>query len=349
MPRTQVTIPTLVRVKAGALDRVGLYASRLGASQVVLLNSQGLPEAILQRCLGALEGSHVALVSTLVIENATFEQATQVFATLPSSVNMIVGLGGGKALDLAKYVAFLGKLPYLAVPTSLSNDGFCSPQSSLLVGGRRKSCPAALPAGVAVDTEVCLEAPLSHWCSGVGDLASKLTACEDWRRAFHAKGTPIDDFSWLLADATVFQFMARPVRDLEGVRLLATALLVNGIAMEICGSSRPASGAEHLVSHYLDAHSARPRLHGLQVGMASYLVSHLQGQATESLRELFQRTGFFDVVEKDPFSRAEWLEAFAGASGLRPQYHTVLDELDPLPRLQELFGTDPILGRCFGE
>jgi glycerol-1-phosphate dehydrogenase [NAD(P)+] len=62
------------------------------------------------------------------------------------------------------------------VPTSLSNDGFCSPQSSLTVGDRRRPLPSAMPFGVILDTAVCLDAPEILWHSGVGDLVSKFTA-----------------------------------------------------------------------------------------------------------------------------------------------------------------------------
>lgn len=87
----------------------------------------------------------------------------------------------------------------------------------------------------------------------------------------HSRGTLVDDSAALLSEATVFQFMARPVRDLEGESLLGNALMLNGVATEVCGSSRPASGSEHLISHALDAISARPRLHGLQGGVASFV------------------------------------------------------------------------------
>ena len=161
------------------------------------------------------------------------------------------------------------------MPTSLSNDGFCSPQSSLTFGDRRQPLASAMPFGVILDTAVCLNAPDLLWHSGVGDLVSKLTAVTDWKMAFHAAGTPVDDFAALLSDSSVFQFMGRPKRDPEGMRLLGTAFLLNGISMAICGSSRPASGSEHLISHALDRVSKRPRLHGLQVGVATYLVSLL--------------------------------------------------------------------------
>ena len=93
------------------------------------------------------------------VEEASFESGMDLFSRLPKKVNAAVGLGGGKALDVAKYVAFLARLPYYAVLTSLSNDGFSSPQSSLTIAGRRRSLAAALPFGVVIDLDVCRNAP----------------------------------------------------------------------------------------------------------------------------------------------------------------------------------------------
>ncbi|MCC8189611.1 MAG: iron-containing alcohol dehydrogenase family protein, partial [Planctomycetes bacterium] len=282
-----------------------------------------------------------------VIDGNAFEDAVGVFARLPRKVKAVVVIGGGKALDTAKYIAFLAKLPYLAVPTSLSNDGFCSPQSSLTIAGQRRSLPAKLPQGVIVDVEVCLGAPKSLWLSGVGDLVSKLTAVADWKLAFHTVGEPVDDLAALLSDATVHQFVGAPTFDVRGTTLLATALMLNGIAMEICGSSRPASGSEHLISHALDAISARPRLHGLQVGVASYLASRLQNRQDDTIDVLFRKTGFWDEIRRDPFSRDEWLEAVRLAPGMKENYYTVLSTRDCLPEVERLIDTDPSLAGCF--
>jgi glycerol-1-phosphate dehydrogenase [NAD(P)+] len=340
-------IPDLVRIKPGAVDRIGVYLARAGYRRLVLLVSAGLQPGLSQRLEASLAREGLALVGREEVDEASFEQASALFTRLPGGCEALVGFGGGRALDVAKYVAFLAGLPYLAVPTSLSNDGFCSPQSSLTQGGRRRSLHAMMPSGVVVDTDVCLRAPETLWWSGVGDLVAKVTAIADWKRAFHARGTPVNDFAALLSDATVFQFMARPVRDLEGVRLLATALMLNGIAMEVSGSSRPASGSEHLISHALDALAARPRLHGLQVGVATYVVSHLQGQGTERVASVLDSTGFWRGITEDPFSRREWLEAVRLAPTLKEDFYTVLSSRDCGPEVDALLRTDPRLAGCF--
>jgi len=343
----QVTIPALVRVKPGALDRLGIYARRHSFRRVAVFLSQDLPPSFPTRLDAALGSEKVEVAARATVSEASLEAAQEFFAKLPQPLDAILGLGGGKALDVAKYVAFLAGLRYVAIPTSLSNDGFCSPQSSLTLGGKRRSLPAAMPFGVVLDTQVCLEAPETLWLSGVGDLVCKLTAVTDWKLAFHAVGTPVDDFAALLSDATVFQFLARPARDRTGITLLGTALLLNGIAMGVCGSSRPASGSEHLISHALDALSERPRLHGLQVGLAAYVVSRLQGRWAEEIAGLFDAIGFWRAIRADPFSRSEWRAAVRLAPSLKADFYTVLSLRDCEPEIEILLRTDARLQGCF--
>jgi len=326
---------------------MGIYAERHEFMGVVLFFSQDLDDRLMGRLTASLRSRNIQILQQTPVESISFEKATELFRQSPRNADAIIGFGGGKALDVAKYIAFLCRLPYLSAPTSLSNDGFCSSQSSLTFGDRRHTLPSAMPFGVILDTAVCLNAPDILWHSGVGDLVSKLTAVTDWKMAFHATGTPVDDFAALLSDASVYQFMARPKRDLEGMTLLGTALLLNGISMSICGSSRPASGSEHLISHALDSVSKRPRLHGLQVGVATYLVSLLQGQNSRRIAALFEATGFWRAIASDPFDHAEWLEAARVAPSIKSNFYTVLSSRDCLLEIENALNSDPNLRQCF--
>jgi glycerol-1-phosphate dehydrogenase [NAD(P)+] len=344
---TIISIPSLVRIKRGALERLGVYCSRCGFDRVALVVSSDLPAGLLETTMAALASSGVTIDYSESCNNAAFEEAQRIFVALPVGVSAVIGVGGGRALDVAKYSAFLARLPYVAVPTSLSNDGFCSPGVSLAVEGRKRSLPAAMPYGVVIDTAICLAAPEALWFSGVGDLSAKLTAVRDWKLAFHAVGEPVNDFAALLSDATVYQFISRPVRDEEGVRLLATSLMLNGIAMEVCGSSRPASGSEHLISHALDRISARPRLHGLQVGVAAYLVSLLQNGQSLTIAGLFENSGFWDAVRSDPLDAGEWIEAVRIAPAVKSGFYTVLSSRECSSEVERLIREDIALKGCF--
>lgn len=342
-----ISIPALVRIKAAALDKLGIYCQRYDFNRITIVVSSDLPDQIRQQAVAALQSAQIE-AAWLDCNNASFELAQQLFIDLPGQTRAVVGIGGGKALDVAKYLAFLARLPYVAVPTSLSNDGFCSPGSSLTIKGQRRSLPAVIPFGVIIDTSICLAAPEPLWLSGVGDLVAKLTAVRDWKLAFHATGEQVHDFAALLSDATVHQFISRPVRDEAGAKLLGTSLMLNGIAMEMCGSSRPASGSEHLVSHALDKIGSRPVLHGIQVGMATWLISHLQGRFyTDSITRLFESCGFFRLIQQNPFSRQDWLEAFRIAPSMKNNFHTVLSEQDYLPQIKELMDNCEVVSDCF--
>jgi glycerol-1-phosphate dehydrogenase [NAD(P)+] len=342
-----VDVPALVRIKPGALDRLGVYLERARWSRVALVRSAGLPEALEARLRSALAGVDVLLDS--VEDVPSLDAAARLLAALPQRCQVVLAFGGGRALDLAKHTASIAGLPFLAVPTSLSHDGFASPVASLHTIGGRRSIACRPPAGVIIDTGVCFAAPRHLWLAGLGDVAAKVTAVADWKLAFHARGEAVNDLAALLSDATVFQLAARPVFDLEGTRLLATALLLNGVAMSLAGTSRPASGSEHLISHALDQLSVRPRLHGLQVGIATYVVAQLQGQGVERVASLLDRSGFFDTIASDPFSRTEWLRAVEHAPRIKDDFYTVLSTRDVALEVAQLMRDDPRLAPCFIE
>lgn len=342
-----IEVPATVRIKPGALGRIGRYLARPDLRRIFLVSSHGLVPAFLDTLRTSTASAGVELRGQSEVTEASVEAAVQLLALLPPDSQAIVGLGGGKALDVGKYLASLSGLRYFAVPTSVSNDGFCSPRASLTLRGRRQSLPTRLPDAVIVDTEVCLGAPVPLWCSGVGDLVAKLTAVRDWKLAFHARGTPVNDLAALMSDASVYQFVANPSRDPEGLRLLAIALLLNGVAMEIAGSSRPASGSEHLISHALDQLTTPPGLHGLQVGVATYLVSRLQNNQSDLIARLFRHTGFWEVVRQNPFRKREWLDAVRQAPSIKSDFYTILSERDQTTEVERLIEEDSNLRGCF--
>jgi len=134
----QTTIPTLVRVKPGALDRLGIYAERHEFWRIALFFSEDLDERLIGRLTASLRARKIEVLQQTPVGSLGFEKVTDLFRECPRNADAIIGFGGGKALDVGKYIAFLWRLPYFSVPTSLSNDGFCSPQSSLTIGGRRQ-------------------------------------------------------------------------------------------------------------------------------------------------------------------------------------------------------------------
>jgi glycerol-1-phosphate dehydrogenase [NAD(P)+] len=116
---TQISIPTLVRVKDGALNRLGVYLGRGGHRKVAVLVSKGLVPPLPDRLARSLKEQSVEPAAWVEVSDNDLESTARVFADLPRGASAVAGVGGGKALDVAKYVGFLTRLPYYAVPTSL--------------------------------------------------------------------------------------------------------------------------------------------------------------------------------------------------------------------------------------
>lgn len=345
----QIDIPTIVRIQPGAVQEVGSCLKQQNHGEVFLLIDPGLPADFTADFERSLKSHGVTVAGRGAPVPSSFEHAQEVCTHLPAHVQAVVGLGDDHALNFGKYLAFLARLPFHSVPIALTSNGFVSPQAELHQAGLRRSFTSSLPFGVFIDTELCLRAPPAFWCAGVGAILAKITAIFDWKLAYHRVGTPLSDLSILLASATVFQLRQHPERDLEGARLLGLGLLLSGLSVEIAGSSRPAYGSEHLISHVLDSISARPRLRGLQVGMAAYIVSLLQGSDTDSIEEVLGRAGFWDVIRADPFSRSEWLEAVRKAPSVREDLYTILSTDDWTSEVQGIIDSDPLLKGCFVE
>jgi glycerol-1-phosphate dehydrogenase [NAD(P)+] len=127
------------------------------------------------------------------------------------------------------------------------------------------------------------------------------------------------------------------------VGIIASSLLMTGMAMIIAGNSRPASGSEHLISHGYDRVAEKPNLHGIQVGVASYAVSFLQEYTHERLRKDIMESGFYDFVKDHPLDREDFIKAIMIAPDIKEDYYTILSERGNIRRLEEFVSTDELM------
>ncbi len=340
---SEINIPNLLKVGAGTLDNVGTYLKELGLTKVVILFGNGLIDLFGGRVMQSLKQAEVEILEYQEMDTVCMDDLVSLAFSMPNRTQAVVGLGGGKVIDAAKYCGFLLNLPFISVPTSSSSDGFSSASASLIVDGRRKSVPARLAYGIIVDTEVVKSAPVQFLYSGIGDMVAKITALYDWKYEGDKGYAQVNDFAMMIAKKAVNSFVRTPfqsIRDDLFLKELLDSLAMSGIANEIAGSSAPTSGSEHLISHALDKLLKQPWLHGLQVGVATYLMSLVQDHRYKRVDTVFTQTGFWEYTTGLGMRRADFENAIDLAPSVKPFRHTYLHEERYRRQAKELLRTD---------
>ena len=343
MAGKHISIPALLKIGAGALDNLGIYLKELQLQKVVVLFGNGLVEMFGSTVMEALQQEDIDILEYQELDTVRLEDLTSLAFSMPAKTQAVIGIGGGKVIDGAKYCGFLRNLPFISIPTSASSDGFSSASASLLVEGRRKSVPAKLAYGIVVDTKIIRSAPEKFLYSGIGDMVSKITALYDWIfEEEHGYGK-VNDFAVMIAKKEVNSFVRTPFTSIQDdlfLKELLDSLAMSGIANEIAGSSAPTSGSEHLISHALDKMLEHPQLHGIQVGIATYLMSVVQDHRYRRVDTIFTQTGFWDYVKALDLRREDFEKAVDLAPSIKPFRYTYLHEQQYRDRAKELLHTD---------
>jgi len=202
--------------------------------------------------------------------------------------------------------------------------------------------------GIIADTDIIKSAPEKFLYSGIGDLVSKITALYDWVYEDENGYAVVNDFAVMIAKKAVNSFVRTPFESIKDdlfLRELLDSLAMSGIANEIAGSSAPTSGSEHLISHALDKMLETPQLHGIQVGIATYLMSVVQDHRYKRVNTIFTDTGFWDYVETLELKREDYEKAIDLAPTIKPYRHTYLHEEKYRILAKQVLREDDILKR----
>ncbi len=192
-----------------------------------------------------------------------------------------ISVGSGSITDVVRYVSFRKKIPFISYPTAPSMNGYTSSVSALFKDEFKLTLPAAPPWGVVVDLKVVHSAPEEMIRAGFGDLLSRFVAPADWILGKEIRGEAFCPliFRFLGGIEESLRRIAPGIKEKkeEAIKELMELLLFSGLLMSLSGSSRPFSGAEHLISHFWDITSPSEKwsLHGLQVAVGTRAVSLL--------------------------------------------------------------------------
>lgn len=180
-----------------------------------------------------------------------------------------VAIGGGTVNDLVKRASGLRHVSYCCVPTAPSVDGYTSSGAALTASGLKQTLPCPAPLAVVADSGILRNAPPEMFAAGYADLMAKIPAGADWLAADTLGIEAIDPAVWELVQTPLRDNLSDP----SDVRRVFTGLAATGYAMQLYRDSRPASGADHLVSHIWEMENlccnGKPVSHGFKVAIGT--------------------------------------------------------------------------------
>lgn len=243
--------------------------------------------------------------------------------------DLFLAVGSGTIHDITRYHAFQKKIPFISIPTAASVDGFVSVVAAMTWNGCKVTIPAVAPERVVADTDIFSKAPLRLTAAGVGDLLGKYTCLADWKIAH------------LLTDEYICEEMCQlEYTALDKIRNAADGLtegdetayedlmyglMLSGLAMQMIGNSRPASGTEHHMSHMWEMELINDYVdyyHGEKVAVGTVLSSDIYHKAAQKMKEGNFRVKNAMDVEHDLIRQSIRRE---------DTYETIVKENDPNP------------------
>ena len=220
----------------------------------------------------------------------------------------LLAVGSGSLNDVAKAVSTNLDIPCGVLATAASMDGYCSKGSALMRGGFKVTDEVHTPEDVLIDADIIRSAPKLMTASGFGDIAGKFTCLTDWEMAHIVKGEPINEKAFKMMEEartkTMDAFDGLTRYEPKAVEILTDALIMAGISMAECGNSRPASGSEHHVSHFLEMDFVRRGekgpLHGVKVAIGTLMSIEIYNYVGDNKIQFNGCEKVYKLVDKLP-------------------------------------------------
>ncbi len=269
----------------------------------------------------------------VIVKGSTQQEVDRIRKILHDGLfDLIVSVGGGKVIDVGKMVAYMENTNFISIPTIPSNDSIASPIAVITDGDKKKSLGAKMPTGVIVDLTLIESAPVRYIKSGIGDVISNLSAVYDWNLAHETGRDRFDTFAAMISEASALNLLSiynDELTNREFLKVMISGLILSGIAMGVAGTSRPASGSEHEISHAIDLLYPNRALHGEQVGVSCLFTMYLQNNSNlPKVRELFEKLDLPRKIEHLNLTRDEFVNAVLHAPETRPGRYTILEHLE---------------------
>ncbi len=324
-----VQLPREIHTGSGILNEVGVVCDKiLSQKNVTVLVGPTTKKIAGNKVIEILE-DHGYDISEVIIKKASEESVNMVVENSKDS-SAILGVGGGKVIDVSKMVATINEIPSISIPTTAAHDGLISPRASIKSENGSVSLEADAPFGLIADTQIISEAPYQFLASGFSDIISNLTAVEDWKLAYKLINEPFSDsaaaLSRLTANLLIDEVEKIRLGNEESAAIIVKGLISSGMAISIAGNSRPASGSEHKFSHALDIISPQHALHGEQCGVGTIMMMYLQGGNWKHIQSVLKRVNAPTTAKELGIKEEYIIEALIKAHTIRPERYTILGD-----------------------
>ena len=330
MPTHTMELPRLIVIGEKNIGEIGKFVLSLNKPEKVSLVTGEHVKKILQKKIEkSLGTSKINYVWHIANENTIKSIKNIQTQVKKDKSDLIVGIGGGRSVDIAKMIAFNLSKPFVSVPTAASHDGIASPFVSVK-SAKPHSIVATAPLGVFVDIDIIKKSPKRLLASGCGDLIANIIAVKDWELGRDKKGEYYGRYSAnlsLLSAKMVMENSELFAKKGLDVRVIVEALISAGVASCIAGSSRPCSGAEHLFSHALDKLAPGIGLHGEKCGIGAIMMAKLQGQDWKKIVKTLKNIGAPTTAKQIGVKPKIVAKALMIAQSLRPNRYTILKEV----------------------
>lgn len=280
----------VIHIEPGAIKKIPGYLEQKGFKRAIVVvdsNTYTCAGHILESILQGYETAvHMTKLRPDTKGDVLADEASLIQVILDIQqfdADVVLAVGGGTIHDISRYAAYTTAIPFVAVPTAPSVDGFNSKGAPIIVRGEKITIPAIGPSAIFADSDILTKAPAPLIAAGFGDMLGKYTSLFDWRFGSIVSGEPYMDRSAEMTRSALQKCVDHvsqiAERNEEGVTILMEALVESGLAMLLFGQSHPASGSEHHLSHYWEMEYIRlgkkQLLHGAKVGAACVEISKL--------------------------------------------------------------------------
>lgn len=262
-------------IEPGCLGRIDKYLSAYGI--------EGKYCALYgEKSFRATEGCHPMAEQVIIMESeglhANEISTAKVLSALEDDIEVILAVGSGTIHDIARFCAHERGIRFVSCPTAASVDGFCSTVAAMTWYGYKKTLPAVAPEIVIADIDIIKNAPRELTVSGIGDIMAKYTALADWRISHIVTGEYLCERIFSIMQEALHTAVGC-IRGIENgedcaYEAVTYALIMSGLAMQMMGNSRPASGTEHHFSHTIEMGPEKlkvsfPAMHGEKAGVGT--------------------------------------------------------------------------------